>query len=272
MRLSIITATYNRPNKLRAIALPHLLNQSDCDFEWVVVNDGANPYTKVIVEELKAPFSINYIETKHHETGFGLCHARNAGIKAARGDLIGYIDDDNSLFPDFVANTKLFFKANPYLKYSMTLQNRRRDIVKNNKTISTGKVFFSPNIGCNIEELILQDQIFDSNGFTHHNNNSLVWNPSLTVFADYEFLLQCISLFGRETFKVNPQVLVSYIQSSEGAIGSSTYEQWGSELKQIVDDNLKYNLKENEINKLIELSNKYLAKGNKRVIAFIDNQ
>lgn len=272
MKLSIITATYNRPDKLKTTAIPSLLNQSDCDFEWVVVNDGANPHTKAIVEKLEAPFSINYIETKHHETGFGLCHARNAGIKAATGDLISYIDDDNSLFPEFVTNTKLFFETNPYLKYSMTLQSRRRDIVKSNKTVSTGKVFLSPNIGCGIEELILQNQIFDSNGFTHHNNSSLAWNPSLTVFADYEFLLQCISLFGKETFQLNPQALVNYIQSSESAIGSSTYGQWGSELKQIVDNSFKYNLMVNEIDNLVELSNKYLVKGNKRVIAFIDNE
>lgn len=272
MKLSIITATYNRPDKLKTTAIPSLLNQSDCDFEWVVVNDGANPHTKAIVERLDVPFSINYVEIKHHETGFGLCHARNAGIEAAMGDLISYIDDDNSLFPEFVASTKLFFKTNPSVKYSMALQSRRRDIVRSNKTVSTGKTFISPDVRCTIEELISQDQIFNSNGFAHHNNSTLVWNPNLKVFADYDFLLQCVSLFDRKTFQINPQILVSYIQSSEGAIGSSTYEQWGRELKQIVDNSFKYNLHGNEVDKLIKLSHKYLAKGDKRVIAFIDNE
>lgn len=87
-----------------------------------------------------------------------------------------------------------------------------------------------------------------------------------------KFLLQCISLFGRKTFQINPQILVSYIQSNEGVIGSSTYEQWGIELKQIVDNSFKYNLHGNEVDKLVKLSHKYLTKGDKRVIAFIDNE
>ncbi|MEO1372917.1 MAG: glycosyltransferase family A protein [Cyanobacteria bacterium J06635_10] len=272
MKLSIITATYNRPDKLSAIALSSLLAQTDCDFEWVVINDGANHHSKEIIKDLIAPFSTTYIETKHSETGFGLCHARNAGIRAATGNLISYLDDDNKLFPEFVANTKSFFKTNSYVKYSMTLQNRRRDVVKNNKTVTAGKTFISPNTDCTIEELILQNQIFDSNGFTHCNNDSLQWNPDYKVFADYEFLLQCTNLFNRTTFQLNSQILVKYIQSSIGAIGSSTYQQWGNELKQLVNDNIHYKLKKNEIENLVYLSTKYLAKGNKKLNAFVKNK
>ncbi|WP_143874362.1 glycosyltransferase [Nostoc sp. 'Peltigera malacea cyanobiont' DB3992] len=40
MKLSIITATYNRPEKLSTIAPKSLLNQTDHNFEWIIINDG----------------------------------------------------------------------------------------------------------------------------------------------------------------------------------------------------------------------------------------
>ncbi|MDF5724241.1 MAG: glycosyltransferase [Rhizonema sp. PD37] len=61
MKVSIITATYNRPEKLRAISLPSLMNQTDRDFEWVVINDGANPQTREIIHSLEADFPIVYL-------------------------------------------------------------------------------------------------------------------------------------------------------------------------------------------------------------------
>jgi len=80
---------------LNAIALPSLINQTDCNFEWVVVNDGGNPETREIVSNLKTNFSLLCVEIKHSSTGFGLSRARNAGLEAASCELITYLDDDN---------------------------------------------------------------------------------------------------------------------------------------------------------------------------------
>ncbi|NEU71852.1 glycosyltransferase [Hassallia byssoidea VB512170] len=62
MKISIITATYNRPSQLSAmarsaralaIALPSILNQIDNQFEWIIVNDGGDPETREISAQLQ---------------------------------------------------------------------------------------------------------------------------------------------------------------------------------------------------------------------------
>lgn len=270
MKISIITATYNRPQKLYTIALKSLLNQTDQDFEWVVINDGGNRQTREIIATLQVPFSIAYAEIEHSPIGFGLCYARNKGLNIATGNLITYLDDDNSFEPGFIAATKHFFQQYDFVRYSMAIQNRRRDVVRQGKIIRTSKFFLSPSDpNCTFDELVNQQEIFDSNGFTHYHGYALEWNPNYRIFADYEFLLQCANRYGSSKFKLNPQVLVNYIQSSQGVIGCSHYSQWAEELKQIIDFASFYSLTSHQIEQLQQLVKMYNIKANHRPQAFI---
>ncbi len=269
MKLSIITATYNRPEQFQAIALPSLIYQTDCNFEWVVVNDGGNPKTREIVSNLKTNFSLKYVEIQHSSIGFGLCHARNAGLEAATGELISYIDDDNSLTPKFIATTREFFRQYPRLKYCMTVQQRRRDVTQDGKIIRQGKTFLSPSHAeCSLAELISQKEIFDSNGFTHYRKKAPKWNPNYRVFADYEYLLQSTNVWGRQGFQINSIPLVNYIQSSEGIIGSSSYQEWAEELSRLIEKN-NFSLLPNEVEKLHQLVRIYQEKCDSKILAFI---
>ncbi|BCL39650.1 glycosyltransferase family 2 protein [Nostoc sp. MS1] len=270
MTISVITATYNRPQQLYTVAFNSLLNQTDHSFEWVVVNDGCNPQTREMIATLQAPFPIAYLEIEHSSTGFGLCYARNAGLNIATGSLITYLDDDNSFEREFICATKHFFQQHDFVKYSMAIQKRRRDVVLHDKTIRSSKVFTSPsNSFCTLEQLISQQEIFDSNGFTHVHNLALKWNPNYQIFADYEFLLQCTKQYGNSTFKLHPQVLVNYIQSSTGTIGCSHYCQWATELKQILQDSSVYLLTSNHIVQLERLAQTYHRKALERPPAFV---
>ncbi|HEY9799534.1 MAG TPA: glycosyltransferase family A protein [Leptolyngbyaceae cyanobacterium] len=270
MKISIITATYNRPQTLYTIALKSLLNQTDQDFEWVIINDGCNRQTREIIATLQVPFSLAYAEIEHSSNAFGLCYARNTGLNIATGNLITYLDDDNSLEPEFIAATKHFFKQYNFVRYSMAIQNRRRDVIRQGKIIRSSKVFLSPNNpNCTFDELVNQQEIFDSNGFTHYYDSALEWNPNYRIFADYEFILQCATRYGASKFKINPQVLVNYIQSSQGVIGCSNYGQWAEELKQIIHSASSYSLKPNQIEQLEQLVRMCTSKANNRPQAFI---
>jgi hypothetical protein len=84
-------------------------------------------------------------------------------------------------------------------------------------------------------------------GFAHYRHDAGRWNPNYRVFADYEFFLQCVSLWGCSRFKLNPEVLVNYVQSSEGIIGQSSYKDWVTELTSIYLDFGRYSaLKDND--------------------------
>jgi len=160
--------------------------------------------------------------------------ARNLGLNEASGDLIAYLDDDNAIDPQFVERTKRFMGDNPSIRCSMAQQWRRRDVVQGGQVVKSGKPFISPVAGCSVEALIIQKALFDSNGFVHYRQDSPQWNPNFKVFADYQFFLQCLEHWGRDSFKLHESLLVHYVQRSDGVIGRSGYGEWAMELERIV--------------------------------------
>ncbi|ODH02270.1 glycosyl transferase family A [Nostoc sp. KVJ20] len=252
--------------QLASTALPSIQSQTDRNFEWIVINDGANPDTKDIINSIraKADFPISYIEMEHPlpSSGFGLCYARNLGLDAAGGDIVSYLDDDNSIAPEFVASMRQYFEQHPNVRYSMARQQRRRDVIRNGSVVRQGKPFVSPSNCCSLQQLLWQQEIFDSNGFVHYRSNAPRWNPQFQVFADYEYLLQCACIWGEGGFGLNNSILVNYIQSSIGIIGSSNYEQWATELSLIISNQANYFIfQDNAVERLKQLVNTYSTKG-----------
>ncbi len=94
--LSLIMPTCDRPEFLRR-ALASVQQQSWPDVEVLVVNDG-----QIDVSEVVAAFSRARLVPNPHP-GSGPSAARNLGLAAARGDFIGFLDDDDRLFPDHAA-------------------------------------------------------------------------------------------------------------------------------------------------------------------------
>jgi glycosyltransferase involved in cell wall biosynthesis len=231
--LSLITATHKRSQLLSANALPSVLQQGNQRFEWIIVNDGGDPQTRSLVKQLQTDIAIRYLEIDHATDGFGLCHARNAGLSIASGDLVSYLDDDNAIAPTFVAQVQEFFDRHPAAQYAMVQQHRRRDLVHEGQVIQSGVPFISPTTA-HAKDLTEHRQLFDSNGFTHRRHSQLCWNPNFTVFADYVYFLQCLELWGGDAYRLIESVLVTYVQRSDGVIGRSLYGQWATELEQIL--------------------------------------
>ena len=238
-KLSIVTVTRSRP-QLLARAIDSLKSQSSQDFEWIVVNDGKDIATKQLITDAGIEFPFTYLGMLHPERGFALSYGRNRGLTVAVEDIVTYLDDDNTLKPNFVAETLAFFQSHPQMDYAMPIQQRRRDVIR--------------------------DGLIDSNGFAHRNTRdlSLMWNPSLKIYIDYDFLLKCINRWGRSSFKMNPATLVDYVQTNQGAIGSSSYRQWAEELDWIIAHKQLYPcLKETDIHNLYQLMSEYLIRHNK---------
>ena len=265
MKLSLITGTYQRPQILAQKALPSALVQdvSPSDFEWIVVNDGADPDTAALIQGLDAPFSVVHIPIRHPADGFGLCHARNAGLEAARGDVVAYLDDDNSLDPHFAAQTLQFFHAHPEIECCLPQQRRQRISSK-----KQGKPFISPTTNCTLPELIRHDQLFDSNGFTHRRVGAPRWNPEFRIFCDYEYFLQSLGLWGTGAFAVQPEVLVNYVQTTAGVIGQSRYGDWAQELESICNRKEDYPIIHPYLADLSAIAARWRSKAEHSIAAF----
>ena len=90
--VSYIVPTYNRPELLDR-ALESIGSQEYSRFEAVVVNDFGQDIAAVVSEY---PFA----KLVNHERNLGLSAARNTGISHSEGKYIGYLDDDDWLYPD----------------------------------------------------------------------------------------------------------------------------------------------------------------------------
>jgi len=94
LKVSVIIPTHNRPDLLPK-AIKSVLNQSYQDFEVIVVDDGLEIRAESIVKKVNDS-RIVYIQ---HETERGGAAARNTGIKAAQGEFIAFLDDDDEWLP-----------------------------------------------------------------------------------------------------------------------------------------------------------------------------
>jgi hypothetical protein len=88
VRISVVVCTHRNPTLL-AKALDSLSRQTLSQelFEAIVVDNNSQDNTKDVVGCYP---SVRYV----FEEKLGLSYARNAGIRAARGDIIAFIDDD----------------------------------------------------------------------------------------------------------------------------------------------------------------------------------
>jgi len=91
--ISVIVCTYNRSESLRKTlgSLAQLCTPG-APWELIVVDNNSTDDTAEVAKILAAALNLNlrYV----FEVNQGLSHARNAGIRAARGDIIAFTDDD----------------------------------------------------------------------------------------------------------------------------------------------------------------------------------
>lgn len=94
--VTIFTPTYNRRKELKNL-YETLLEQTNKDFEWLLVDDGSFDDTKNYIEKIikKNKININYI---YKENG-GKQSAYNVGLKNAKGEIFFCLDSDEILNP-----------------------------------------------------------------------------------------------------------------------------------------------------------------------------
>jgi glycosyltransferase involved in cell wall biosynthesis len=91
VKVSVVIPTYGRARQVEQ-ALSSVLAQTFGDFEVVVVDDGSP-------EPLRLAAADGRVRLVRHETNRGPSAARNTGIRAARGELVAFLDSDDLWFP-----------------------------------------------------------------------------------------------------------------------------------------------------------------------------
>ncbi|MEA5581053.1 glycosyltransferase [Nodularia harveyana UHCC-0300] len=107
---SIIIPTYNRPqlltNCLQSLAN---LDYPDNRFEVIVVDDGS----KISLDTVVKPFQNQLNLTLISQTNTGPATARNTGANLAKGQYLGFTDDDCTLDPNWLSALENTFSNRP---------------------------------------------------------------------------------------------------------------------------------------------------------------
>ena len=106
--ITIFTPTYNRKSYLVRV-YESLLQQSDKEFEWIVIDDGSEDETCELIKKFinENKVKIKYVYTSNE----GKHRAINVGAKLALGEWFFFLDSDDWLKEDAIYQIKLNIKA-----------------------------------------------------------------------------------------------------------------------------------------------------------------
>ncbi|MDP3724463.1 MAG: glycosyltransferase family 2 protein [bacterium] len=106
--LSVVIPTYQQSEKtiqlLDSIVLPKGIRS-----EILVVDDGSADQTKQILRQYRR----FRLKVMHHLKNRGVAAARNTGAKAAKGDILLFLDGDVQVFPDTLTQVVRTFQTQP---------------------------------------------------------------------------------------------------------------------------------------------------------------
>lgn len=106
IKVSIILPVYN-VEKFLPRCLDSIVNQTLCDIECLIVNDGSPDQSQLIIDQYVAKYP-HLFRSFIKENG-GLSDARNYAIDYVRGEYIGFVDSDDWIEPTMYE--KLYQKA-----------------------------------------------------------------------------------------------------------------------------------------------------------------
>ena len=103
---SVIIATYNR-SRLLPVAVESVMGQTYPAVEVIVVDDGSTDDTEMVMKRYAG--RVTYIKQENQ----GMAAARNTGIRAAHGEYINVLDDDDFFLPTKIARQVRVLGAGP---------------------------------------------------------------------------------------------------------------------------------------------------------------
>jgi glycosyltransferase involved in cell wall biosynthesis len=107
--ISVVTPAYNAQRYLES-AVRSVLGQKYGTFEYFIVDDGSTDDTLAVAHRLeRLDRRVTVLSVDHG----GSARARNAGIKAARGEFVAFLDADDTWEPDFLEVMNGVLSAGP---------------------------------------------------------------------------------------------------------------------------------------------------------------
>lgn len=214
-KVSVVLRTKDRPGYL-VNALTSLSNQTFRDFEVVLVNDGGTDVSH-IVRQFSHYFPINYV---FHQESTGRTPALNAGLEAACGTWVTYLDDDDIVYPTHLEHLISPMCQSSDIKVSYTDANKVLCFVRDNKDLVIARKPWEQYNNFSHDDFLLENRI-PIMTFLHSRSLGIEigkFDDSLDVLEDWEFLIR---LSKAASFVHVPRISCEYRFRINGVLGNS---------------------------------------------------
>lgn len=198
--ISAVIPTRNRAPLLER-ALATVFAQSRPPDEVIVIDDGSDDDTPALLANLRGTAPVPLLAIRRDN--LGAAAARNAGIAAASGDLLAFLDDDDQWLPDKLAKQAAALERNPEILVAHTREiwyrNGRRVNQKKKHDPPGGDIFMQSLVMCvvGMSTVMARRELFERFGG---------FDESLPCCEDYDLWLRVAKT---EPFLLVPEPLTA---------------------------------------------------------------
>ena len=194
-KVSVIVPFYNTPYEYLKKCINSILNQTNQNFEILIVNDGSDAEHSKFLNEFE---NTNKVRIIHKQNG-GVSSARNIGLASANGDWCMFVDSDDWLCNDCIDSFLSVCKDSEkfdYIVSKVNLVNGDKICENENKIKESGpldKITLIKNIVINQNpELTCIEPVWAKMyNIQFLSNNNLYFDTKLRSGEDVVFNLKC---------------------------------------------------------------------------------
>ena len=226
-RFSIVIPSYNRGYILWK-AIQSVQDQSFEDWELIVVDDGSTDDTAKVGAQFQDDPRIKYVQ----QSNAGAAAARNRGMAEATGEIIGYLDSDDVLYPKCIELMDQAFRTNrnavfviPNFDFSIEFYDEAGKLLGRKREGQR-----KPDI--TLKEIVQwKESSAYGTGLFHLRSameSGIAWDPKLISFDDWDFVIQLARKFPDGFVRI-PTSLYRYAQRYGGdglCSNAKDYSHW----------------------------------------------
>lgn len=154
--VSIVMPTYKRAGVI-AKAIDSVIAQSYSNWELIIVDDGGNDNTQTVV----AKYNDDRVKYYDQKVNKGVSYARNVALQMSVGELICYLDSDNTWHEDYLLIMAAQLSQNPDFDSSYCAQYLY---------ISNTDKPYAVRFGLFNKQLLMNRNYIDMNAFMHRRS------------------------------------------------------------------------------------------------------